>query len=137
VQIDSARRVSYYADATRAPLSEDVDVAALLDTTEIAPDRGLEIDATLDTRADPEVISCNYYLEGRSAEGLPVLSTFSVMRPPPTPTRGNSRVVTDPVLSAQIQRARELLGRDVVSDEDLLALRRQGKLDDLVAARGF
>ena len=90
----------------------------------------------LDTETDPDVISCNYYLAGESAEGLPVVGSFSVMRPPPTPSRENSRVVTDPVLSAKIQRARELLGRDVVSDEDLFALERDGKLDDLVVARG-
>ena len=65
------------------------------------------------------------------------MGSFSVMRPPPTPTRSNSRVVTDPALSAQIQRARALLGRDIVSDEDLFALRREGKLDDPVVAQGL
>jgi hypothetical protein len=135
VRIESVRRVSYYAESTREPAAEDVDAAAVLGTAEIAPDHGLELDVTLDTETDPDVISRNYYLEGKSAEGLPVAGTFSVMRPPPAPTRGNSRVVADPVLTAKIQRARALLGRDVVSDEDLFALQRAGKLDDLAVAR--
>lgn len=135
VRIDSVRRVSYYAESTRKPAAEDVDAAVVLGTAEIPPDHGIEIDVTLDTQADPDVISCNYYLQGNSADGLPVVGTFSVMVPPPEPTRNNSRVVTDPVLSAKIQRARELLGRDVVSDEDLFVLQREGKLDDLTVAR--
>ena len=135
VRIESVRRVSYYAESTRDPAAEDVDAAAVLGTAEIPADRGIELDVTLDTNTDPDVISCNYYINGKSAEGLPVVGSFSVMRPPPTPTRSNSRVVTDPALSAKIQRARELLGRDVVSDEDLFALQREGKLDDLVVAQ--
>jgi len=135
VRIESVRRVSHYAGDTREPVAEDIDAAALLGSGAIAPDHGLELDVTLDTTADPDVISSNYYLEGQSAEGLPVRGSFSVMRPPPAPTRSNSRVVTDPLLSAKIQRARELLGRDVVSDEDLFALSREGKLDDLAVAR--
>jgi hypothetical protein len=135
VRIESVRRVSYYADNTPAPAAEDVDAASVLGTTEIPPDHGVELEATLDTTTDPDVISCTYYLEGISPEGLPVLGSFSVMRPPPKPDPSNSRVVADPLLSAKIQRARELLGRDVVSDEDIFALQRAGKLDDVVARR--
>jgi len=135
VRIQSVRRVSDYADTNRDPVAEDLAATAVLGTTELPPDHGLELDVTLDTTADPDVVSSNYYIKGTSAEGLPVLGSFSVMRPPAVPNRDNSQVVTDPLLSAKIRRARELLGRDTVSDEDIFTLQRAGKLDDVAVAQ--
>lgn len=129
VRIASISRAASHGEGDEAR-SEDVDVAAVLGTDEIAPGRGVELEATLDTMAEPDVVSASYYLQGTSPEGYPVRGAFSVMRPPPAPTRSNSRPVTDPALSAKIQRARKLLGRDVVSDGDLFALQRSGLLDE-------
>jgi hypothetical protein len=113
-----------------ATRTEDVDVSSVLGTDEIAPGHGVELETTLDTSAEPDVVAVSYVLHGTSPEGYPVRGAFSVMRPPPAPTRSNSRPVTDPALSAKIQRARQLLGRDVVSDADLFALQHSGQLDE-------
>ena len=48
----------------------------------------------------------------------------------PTPHPQHSRVVTDPVLTAQSQRARELPSRHVVSDEDPSPFSERQKLND-------
>jgi hypothetical protein len=96
--------------------------------------RGVEVEVALDTRAEPEVFSLTYSLEGTSADGHPARGTFSVMRPPPRPTRENSQQVRDPVLLAKIKRARELLRQEFVTDEDLWRLEREGKFTDLPVA---
>lgn len=96
--------------------------------------RGVEVEVALDTRAEPEVFSLTYSLEGTSADGHPARGTFSVMRPPPRPTRENSQKVRDPVLLAKIKRARELLKQEFVTDEDLWRLEREGKFADLQVA---
>jgi hypothetical protein len=60
-----------------------------------------------------------------------VLGSFSVLRPPPRPSADTSTPVIDSRLVAKIQRARERLGKDVVSEEDLARLERQGEFRDL------
>jgi hypothetical protein len=86
---------------------------------------------SLDTSAEPDVVSLTYALEGTSADGHRARGTFSIMRPPPRPTKENSAQVTDPVLLAKIKRARELLNQPYVTDEDLWRLEREGRLADL------
>ena len=114
---------------------EPVDVASLLGTIAIPPGPdGITTEVVLDTVADPETFSVNYALSGRSADGLPVVGTFSVMKPPPVPTAENSRPITDPVLKAKILAARKLLAKAVVNDDDIAMLERAGKLDDLRSA---
>jgi hypothetical protein len=110
---------------------EPVDVAALLGSTAIPAGSGLELHVTLDPRAEPDLLSVTYYLKGTSAEGRPVVGSFSVMQPPPRPSAANSTPVTDPRLLAKIRRARERLGKDVVSDTDLSQLERAGEFQDL------
>lgn len=112
------------------PPPEQVDPATL-PVTEVPEGRGVEVPVSLDTKAEPDVFSLTYALEGTSADGHPARGTFSVMRPPPQPTRENSNPVYDPVLVAKIKRARELLGQEFVTDEDLWRLEREGKLTDL------
>jgi len=109
-----------------------VDVEALLGTRTIPP-AGIEIAVELDTAAEPDLFSIDYWLEGTSAEGLPVRGFFPVMTPPKLPTADDHQPVRDPALGARIRRARELLGKDYVTDEDLWALDRRGAFDDLPA----
>jgi len=130
VVIESVQAVRYLRDGTSTP-AEAVDVPALLGSDTIAPGPGIELLVRLDTQAQPEVSSINYYLKGKSAEGQPVLGSFSVLRPPPRPSADTSTPVIDSRLVAKIQRARERLGKDVVSEEDLARLERQGEFRDL------
>ncbi len=112
------------------PPPEQVDVASL-PISEVPEGKGTEVKVSFDTRAEPDVFALTYSLEGVSADGHPARGTFSVMRPPPKPTRENSNPVTDPVLLAKIKRARELLQQEFVTDEDLFRLEREGKFADL------
>ena len=112
------------------PPPEQVDVASL-PVSEIPEGKGTEVTVSFDTQAEPDVFAVTYSLEGLSAEGHPARGTFSVMRPPPKPTRENSNPVTDPVLLAKIKRAREVLQQEYVTDEDIFRLEREGKFADL------
>ncbi|MDY7231465.1 hypothetical protein [Hyalangium rubrum] len=110
-----------------------VDPSGLLGTSIIPPGKGIEFEAKLDTNRDADVFSLEHYLEGKDSEGLPARGAFSVMRPPPKPTKEKSNPVTDPLFKAKILEARKLLNRPYVTDEDLWALERQGKFAELEA----
>jgi hypothetical protein len=110
------------------PPATTVSVEKLLGRREIGPE-GVTISATLD---EPSVFSFNYELSGTSSDGLPARGVFAIMRPPDAPTRENSTAVTDPELYAKILRAREILGQQYVTDEDIWRLQRQGRFSDLV-----
>jgi hypothetical protein len=112
------------------PPPEQVDVASL-PVSQVPEGQGTEVQVSFDTRAEPDVFAITYALEGVSADGHPARGTFSVMRPPPRPTRENSNPVTDPVLLAKVKRARELLQQEFVTDEDIFRLEREGKFADL------
>ncbi|TQF16044.1 hypothetical protein FJV41_10235 [Myxococcus llanfairpwllgwyngyllgogerychwyrndrobwllllantysiliogogogochensis] len=116
------------------PLPEDTEEVNLgVDT--LPEGRGVDIPASLDTRSESGVTQVTYLLEGTTADGHPARGTFSVMRPPPRPTRENSTPVTDPLLLAKVKRARELLGQPFVTDEDLWRLEREGRFKDLKVQR--
>jgi hypothetical protein len=102
-------------------------------TSIIPPGKGIEFEAKLDTSTDPDVFSVEYTLEGKDSEGLPVRGAFSVMRPPPKPTKEKSDPVLDPMLKEKILAARKILNKPYVTDEDLWALERQGKFAEINA----
>jgi hypothetical protein len=136
VTIERATMTRHFKQGAEQP-AEDVSVAGLLGAASIPPGpAGISTRVTLDTVAEAEVFSVTYRLEGKSAEGWPVSGSFSVMQPPPRPTRENSRPVVDPLLKAKIIRARQLLGQDTVNDEDLWRLQREGAFSDLAPAPG-
>jgi hypothetical protein len=112
------------------PPPEQVDAAAL-PVSEIPEGPGTEVKMAFNAQAEPDVFSVTYALEGVSADGHPARGTFSLMRPPPHPTRDNNTPLTDPVLLAKVKRARELLHQEFVTDEDLLRLEREGRFAQL------
>jgi hypothetical protein len=79
----------------------------------------------------PDVYALEYHVEGTTADGWPARGNFAIMRPakPPTPT--DHTPVIDAVLTAKILRARELLGKQYVTDEDIWRLEREGLMNDL------
>ncbi|MCY1073464.1 hypothetical protein [Archangium lansingense] len=112
------------------PPPEQADVASL-PVSEVPEGKGTEVKVTFDTKAEPDIFAMTYALEGLSADGHPARGTFSVMRPPPRPTKENSSPITNPVLLAKVKRARELLKQEFVTDEDIFRLEREGKFADL------
>lgn len=85
----------------------------------------------IDFRQEPDVYSVEYYVEGVTDDGWPVSGNFAVMQPPRPPTPDHHDPVVDPVLKAKILRARDLLGKRYVTDEDIWRLEREGLMTDL------
>ncbi|MGA7123044.1 MAG: hypothetical protein WBY94_23275 [Polyangiaceae bacterium] len=134
VTIESATRTAYFETGSGQSRPEIVDPVQLLGTNVIPPGQeGIATTVVLDTIADPGVFSATYRVAGKSQDGLPAMGSFSVLRPPPRPTAENSRLVKDPALTAQILAARAMLGKDVVTDEDIWQLQREQRLPRLTS----
>jgi hypothetical protein len=118
------------SDGQRSPTSYPP-VGSLLGSAVIPPGRGLEIRVALDTRAEPDTLSRDYFLEGQTPDGHPVRGSFSVMRPPLPPSKERHVPINDPALVAKVKLAREVLHREYVTDEDLWQLERAGQFDGL------
>jgi hypothetical protein len=135
VTIESAMQVDYFESGAGQRQPQAIDPAALLGTTTIpAGKNGIVTTVVLDTEAKPGIFSITYQLSGKSADGHPAMGSFSVMKPPARPTRDNSDPVVDSKKEAKILAAREILHQDVVTDEDLWRLEREGKFADLATA---
>jgi hypothetical protein len=113
-----------------------VDPRQLLGTNVIPPGRGIEVTATLDTRSEMGVGLLTYDLLGTSADGIRASGQFSVMRPPELIPQEEREVVTDARLKAEILAVRKILGRDEVSIDEIMQLRREGALDNLTGDDG-
>lgn len=131
VRLTKVTAVRAFTPGPGAPPPPDQADTTTLPVDVIPEGPGTEVKVALDTKAEPDVTALTYVLEGTSADGRPARGTFSVMKPPPRPTKENSTPVTDPVLKARIQRARELLHQEYVTDEDLFRLEREGRFADL------
>ncbi|WP_437538884.1 hypothetical protein WME79_22615 [Sorangium sp. So ce726] len=127
VRIDAVTAVRHHAGASSASPHEK----ASLGLVEIPPGQGVDVEVRLDTVREPDVFTITYILEGETAEGHAARGTFSLMKPPPAPTKESSTPVTEPVLLAKIKRARALLAQEFVTDEDIWRLEREGKMADL------
>jgi len=132
VTIEHASLTKYYRQAAGQTPASDVDVASVLGTTVIPPGKdGITTTVILDPQSEEEIFSKTWALRGTSAEGYPVIGTFSVMIPPPKPTADASTPIFDPLLKQKIMLARQMLGKDTVDDEDLWRLEREGAFANL------
>jgi hypothetical protein len=132
VRIDEVTMTKYFARGKGRSAPQSAGVADVLGTTTIpAGKEGITATVVLDTVADPDVFAVTYALSGRAAGGEQVMGSFSVMRPPPRPNAENSTLVTDPLLQAKILAAQGILGKDVVSADDLVRLERLGRFASL------
>jgi hypothetical protein len=135
VTINKAILTTYYKQAAGEAPPQLVDVASVLGTNVIPAGKdGITATVTLDPESDVEVFSKTWNLEGKSEEGYPAYGAFSVMLPVPKPTPDASTPVADPMLTKKIILARQLLGKDVVTDEDLWSLERQGAFASLTVS---
>jgi len=126
--------VRHYVETADSSPREEASPAEVLGTSQIPPGRGIDVDLELDTRAEPDVFAVTYDIEGETAEGHKAKGSFSVMRPPQRPTKDAHIPVIDPLLVTKIKRAREILGQDFVTDEDIWQLEREGKMRDFEGA---
>lgn len=132
VTIEKAFGVEYFESGAGQSQPEAIDPTSLLGTTTIPPGkRGIVATLTFDTEAKPGIFSITYQLSGKSADGHPAMGSFSIMKPPARPTRDNSDPVVDPKKESKILAAREMLHQDVVTDEDLWRLEREGRFATL------
>ncbi|MBI5482442.1 MAG: PKD domain-containing protein [Deltaproteobacteria bacterium] len=107
-------------------------VERILGQKEIPPGRGVEtVVSHFQPPEGPHWISMDYFLEGVTVEGWPALGNFSVMMPPRAPTAERNIPETDPVKVAKILEAQRILGKELVTDEDLWRLEREGQFADL------
>jgi hypothetical protein len=111
----------------------DVDPRQVLGTHVIPPGRGIETTAVFDTRAEPRTKRVTFDLHGKSADGIRASGQYSVLRPSEPSPQAEHEVVTDPQVKAAILAARKKLGRDEVSLDDMVRLKREGALDNLPA----
>jgi hypothetical protein len=121
-----------YTDAARHGEPEVVTPASVLGNAEIPAGPGITLHVKLDTAREPDLLARDFLLEGRSHDGHPVRGSFSVMKPPASPTKERHDPITDPVLLAKVRIAREVLRREFVTDEDIGALERAGQFDGLL-----
>jgi hypothetical protein len=131
IRLEKVTRQKHYQGDEGSTQPEELGVASTFGTTMLPP-AGIESDFVLDTNVDPNVYSLEYHVEGRTEDGYRAQGNFAIMRPPPKPTRDNSALVRDAVLQAKILKTRELLGKDVVNDEDIWRLEKEGAFKDLV-----
>jgi hypothetical protein len=132
VTIEQARATKFYVGGVGQAPAQPVDVSGLLGTTTIPAGKdGITTTVVLDAAGEPEVQTITYELAGKSRDGHPVAGSFSVMQPPPKLTADNTQPLLDPFLKAKVIAARQILHQDVVNDEDLWRLEREGKFANL------
>jgi PKD domain len=113
----------------KVPEEVHVDPAKVLGTTVIPPS-GIEFRLSIDTRTS-NVAAQTYRVVGVTRSGMPVIGSFSLMRPPPMPTRERHMPVEDPVMQEKIARAMQLTGKPFVTADDMQRLELAGKFADL------
>ena len=116
----------------RASTVTEVNIAELLGTR-IIPAVGITIRARLDTRREPGVISVDYEIAGKTADGIPAAGGFSIMVPPTPPSANDSMPVYDPLQRAKIRHAMTLLGKKYVTQAEIQTLELQGAFAGLEA----
>jgi hypothetical protein len=132
VTIDRATLTKYFKQAAGQTAPQDVPVTSVLGTAIIPPGKeGITVTVVLDPSSEEEVFAKTWNLSGTSAEGFPAMGSFSVMVPPPKPSADAGDTVFDPLLKQKIILARQMLGKDVVNDEDLWRLEREGAFANL------
>lgn len=131
IRLEKVTRQKHFQGDEGSPPPEELGVSATFGTSTLPP-AGIEAEFVLDTNVDERVYSMEFIVEGRTEDGYRAQGNFAIMRPPPKPTRDSAALVRDAVLQAKILKTRELLGKDVVNDEDIWRLEKEGAFKDLV-----
>jgi hypothetical protein len=132
VTVERMTMTKYYIEATGESAPVEVDPSSVLGSVVIPAGKdGITTTIYLDVAAEPETFAKTYAILGTSSEGFPASGSFSVMKPPAKPSADSGTAIVDPLMKQKIMLARQMLGKDVVDDEDLWALERQGAFADL------
>ncbi len=132
VTIERMTMTKYYIEATGESAPAEVDPASVLGAVVIPAGKdGITATIYLDVAAEPETFAKTYAILGTSSEGFPASGSFSVMKPPLKPSADAGTTIVDPLMKQKIILARQMLGKDVVDDEDMWSLDRQGAFADL------
>jgi hypothetical protein len=121
-----------YVDTVAGVVSDPtaMSVSSFLGTNTISGE-WTRVPLTYDTSSNPSWQMRRWDLEGTAADGDKVVGSFTLMNPPKKLDRDKSPKITDPVMKERIMAAMKILGKDHVSEEDLLALEEQGKIPKL------
>jgi hypothetical protein len=130
VYVDRVTVQRHGLDGNPAGDYQEIDAQRLLGTRVIPP-AGITVPLRFDTAREAAIFSIEHAVVGRTAEGWSAVGAFSIMRPPKRPTRDDHVPVDDPMLQAKILAARDLLGKEFVTDEDLWRLEREGAFKGL------
>jgi hypothetical protein len=114
----------------------DVDPRQVLGTNVIPPGSGIETTAVIDTRAEPRTKRVTFDLHGKSADGIRASGQYFVLRPSEPVPQEEREVANDAQVKAAIVAARKKLGREEVSLDELVRLKREGALDNLPVPDG-
>ena len=132
VTIDHAILTQFYTQGAGESQPHEVDVSSVLGSSVIPAGKdGVTVTVTIAADEQEHLFSKTWQLSGRSAEGYPATGSFSIMRPPPKPTAETAQEIHDPMLRQKVVLARQILGKDVVNDEDLWRLDREGMFANL------
>lgn len=108
--------------------AEELDPSVVLGLDEVPPGQGIEVTLSFDAASETKLFMKSFELSGHTPDGLPAGGTLTIMRPQQPPTRENHVPVTDPELIPKIVAAQKLLGKEIVSQEDIYLLERDGRL---------
>lgn len=131
IRLERVTRQKHFQGDEGSPPPEELGVSATFGTSTLPP-AGIEAEFVLDTNTDERVYSMEFVVEGHTDDGYRAQGNFAIMRPPPKPTKDSAALVRDAVLQAKILKTRELLRKDVVNDEDIWRLEKEGAFKDLV-----
>jgi hypothetical protein len=104
---------------------ETLDPRAVVGARSIPPGRAVEFTVTIPAGEEPFY---SFDVIGSGKDDKVARGHFSIMRPPPVPTKENSTPIDDPQLVAQVRSAQRILGKPTVSDGDLAKLRAEGRI---------
>lgn len=103
-----------------------VSAASFLGTTTVGRE-WVRVPVSYDTKQEPNWAMRRWEIEGTASDGTPVYGSFTLMNPPKLDPEKSPKV-TDPAFKERLLAAMKILGRDQVSDEDLMRLEEEGKL---------
>jgi len=114
-----------YKKASVASPPQAEEPARVLGSSTIPEGRGIEVSFVIPKGREPDVLALTYTLAGDAGD-KPARGAFSLIWPPEPPTRENHRPVTSPAFKAKIRAAQRLLGKPLVSAEEIWDLERRG-----------
>jgi hypothetical protein len=126
-------RITYVDTFESSPQATDpteVSVSSFLGTTTLSRE-WTHVSLSMSLDDNPGWMMRRWDLEGTAADGDHVMGSFTLMKPVPRVDREHSPKIDDPAMKNRIMAAMRILGKDQVTEEDILALEEQGRIPKL------